>query len=113
MLQQHDLLLACVCCTAAEEEGKGPADDGQKNSHNESDRGSCDRNRWEDQDHMRLGLYLGHAGFELTDEFEVARVVHSRPTLNADHWQRQAVHCCCFSRVGGAFRWPFDDQMSW
>lgn len=28
----------------------------------------------------------------LTDEFEVARVVHSRPALDADHRQGQTVH---------------------
>lgn len=96
-VQQHDLLLAGVCCTAAEEQREGPADDSKENSHDESDRRSCERDTvYMSGSHASRGWTeraLENAGLvALTDELEVARVVHSRPALNADHRQGQAIH---------------------
>ena len=52
----------------------------------------------EGQNHVRpdvVSTPAGHAVLVLTDEFEVARVVHSRPALNADYRQGQAIHGSC------------------
>lgn len=49
----------------------------------------------QDYMHPEVGLTVPaeHAGLvALTDELEVARVVHSGPALNADHRQGQAIH---------------------